>query len=124
NGAAYLTIRNAGGSVDRLVAASTPVADRAELHTHLKDGDVMKMRAIEAVEVPADGMAMLAPGGDHLMLMGLKAPLKEGESFPITLVFEKAGEMTVTVAVGGVGAMEGQSGSGHHGSHDMKKKSN
>lgn len=128
NGAAYLTLKNAGGHADRLIGASTPAAERAELHTHIKDGDIMKMRQIEAVDVPAGGMAMLEPGGDHVMLMGLKAPLKEGESFPLTLIFENAGEVTVDVAIGAVGAMEGHGGMSHHGTHggghDMKKKSN
>lgn len=123
NGAAFLTVKNAGVEADRLVGAKAPVADRVELHTHLHENGVMKMRQIEAVEVPAGGEAALQPGGDHVMLMGLKAPLKEGESFPLTLVFEKAGEVTVDVMIGGVGAMEGHDHSGHgnHGGHGTKK---
>lgn len=117
NGAAYLTLRNDGGEDDRLVAARAPVADRVELHTHLHENGVMRMRQVEAIEVPAGGMAMLKPGGDHVMLMGLKAPLKEGESFPLTLIFEKAGEITVDVAISGVGAMQGHGDSSHHGGH-------
>lgn len=120
NGAAFLTVKNAGAEADRLIAAKAPVADRVELHTHLHENGVMKMRQVEAVEVPAGGEAALQPGGDHVMLMGLKAPLKEGESFPLTLVFEKAGEVTVDVMIGGVGAMEGHDHSGH-GDHGMKK---
>lgn len=123
NGAAFLTITNAGAEADRLIAARAAVADRVELHTHLHENGVMKMRQIEAVEVPAGGVASLEPGGDHIMMMGLTAPLKEGESFPLTLVFEKAGEVTVEVTIGGVGAMQGQDHGGHgkHGGHDMKK---
>lgn len=117
NGAAFLTLRNGSGEDDRLVAARAPVADRVELHTHLHENGVMRMRQVEAIEVPAGGTAMLKPGGDHVMLMGLKAPLQEGESFPLTLVFEKAGEITVDVTIGGVGAMQGHGGSRHNGGH-------
>lgn len=124
NGAAFLTVRNTGAEADRLIGAKTPVADRAELHTHLHENGVMKMRPVDAVEVPAGGMAALQPGGDHIMMMGLKAPLKEGESFPLTLIFEKAGEMTVDIPIGGVGAMQGSGDSSHHGTHGMKMKSN
>lgn len=111
NGVAYMTIRNAGDRPDRLLAVRTDVSKKAELHTHLNEGGVMKMRPVEAIEVPAGGMAMLKPGGDHVMLMGLSAPLKEGDSFPLILEFEHAGAITVTVTVGPVGAMGG------HGSH-------
>lgn len=121
NGAAFLTVKNGGGEADRLIAARAPVADRVELHTHLHENGVMKMRQVEAIEIPAGGTAMLKPGGDHVMLMGLKAPLQEGGSFPLTLVFEKAGEITIDVAIGGVGAMQGHGDSGQHGAHGQKK---
>lgn len=124
NGATFLTVRNAGAEADRLIGAKTPVAERAELHTHLHENGVMKMRPVEAIAVPAGGVATLEPGGDHIMMMGLKAPLKEGESFPLTLIFEKAGEVTVDVPIGGVGAMQGSGDSSHHGTHGMKMKSN
>lgn len=104
-GAAYLTIHNAGAETDRLIAAKADIAKRVELHTHRHEGGVMKMRPIESVEVPAGGMAVLKPGGDHVMFMGLKAPLKQGESFPLTLVFENAGTVTITIEIGPVGAM-------------------
>jgi len=121
NGAAYLTIRNSGDAPDRLIAAKAPVSERAELHTHLHEDGVMKMRKVEAVEVPAGGEAALKPGGDHVMLMGLHAPLKEGETFPLTLVFETAGEVTVTVTIGSVGASSGHGDHSHHGSHGTQK---
>ncbi len=114
NGAAFLTVSNASDVADRLIAVRSDVAERTELHTHLNENGVMRMREVEAIDVPANGAATLAPGGDHVMFMGLKAPLKEGESFPLTLVFEKAGDVTVTVTVGPVGAMGGH---GDHGSH-------
>jgi len=110
NGAAFLTIRNAGDA-DSLVAATTAVAKRTELHTTQMDGGVMKMRHVAAIEVPAKGAAELKPGGYHVMLMGLKQPLKEGDVFDLTLRFAGGEEITVSVPVRAVGAM----GSGSHG---------
>jgi periplasmic copper chaperone A len=101
-GAAYLTIQSS--TPDRLVAASTPVAKEAQLHTMTMTGMVMKMRPISDVDIPADKPVSLAPGGMHIMLMGLKQPLKAGQSFPLTLTFAKAGTRTVDVAVEPVGA--------------------
>jgi hypothetical protein len=101
-GAAYVTIRSP--TSDRLVAASTPVADKAELHTMSMSGMVMKMRPVSGVDIPAGQPVTLAPGGLHIMLMGLKKPLKAGQSFPLTLIFDKAGKRTVDVAVEKVGA--------------------
>lgn len=112
-GAAYLTLGNAGAAGDRLVAVSTPVAGRAELHTHLRDGDVMRMRSVEAIEIPPGGKAELQPGGLHIMLMDLKAPLKQGETFPLSLQFEKAGKQTVTVAIEAAGASGPDQHKGH-----------
>lgn len=103
-GAAYFTIRNSVGGKDRLVGVSTEIAKRAELHTHLHQNGVMKMRPIDGVDVPAGGMVALKPGGDHVMLTGLSGPLKEGSHFPIVLTFEKAGEISVMATVGGIGA--------------------
>ncbi len=105
NGGAYFAVRNTGPAGDRLVAASTTVAGKAELHTNIDDNGVMKMRHVMAIDVPAGGEAVLKPGGFHIMLMDLKAPLAEGQHFPLTLTFEKAGQVTVDVAVGKPGAM-------------------
>jgi copper(I)-binding protein len=105
NGAAFLTVTNGGGEADKLVAAGTDVAATAELHTHLNEGGVMKMRQVPAIDLPAGQKVTLQPGGYHVMIMGLKAPLKAGETFPLTLTFEKAGKVTVDVAVGAAGAM-------------------
>jgi len=104
NGAAFLVIHNSGDA-DRLVAVAGEVAERVELHTHIMENDVMKMRRVEAIEVPADGMVALQPGGFHIMMLGLALPLEEGGHFPLTLTFEKAGSITVEVAVAGVGSM-------------------
>lgn len=111
-GAAYLTVRNQGDQDDRLLGISTRVADRAELHISVMQDGVMRMRPVEAIEVPAHGEAVLEPGGLHVMLIGLKTPLEQGGSFALTLVFEKAGEFEVTatiedIAHGGAGAGHG-----------------
>ena len=119
NGAAYMTLSNEGKAPDRLVAVSAPdVARSAELHESSTDAQgVMRMRPVEGgVEVPPGGEARLAPGGYHVMLVGLKHPLAEGKNFPLVLTFAKAGKVTVDVAVekGAAGA------AGHdHGGMDM-----
>lgn len=112
-GAAFLTIKN-GGEADKLVAAKADISKKVELHTHIKDGDVMKMRQVESITVPANGMAMLQPGGDHVMFMGLTKQLNEGDMFPLTLVFEKAGEVKTHVKVGAAGAMGAMKGHMKH----------
>ncbi len=105
-GAAYLTVMNKGSLPDRLIAAEGTVANRVELHTHMMDGGVMRMRPVKAIEVAPGEPAVLKPGGLHVMLMGLKAPLVKGESFPLTLVFEKAGRIEVDVPICEGTAME------------------
>jgi copper(I)-binding protein len=102
NGVAFLTIQSP--TADRLVSASSPVAKKAELHTMSMQGMVMKMRPITGLDIPAGQPVTLKPGGEHIMLMGLDQPLHEGQSFPLTLDFEKAGPRTVTVTVEKAGA--------------------
>lgn len=104
NGVAYFGLTNSGDDDDKLVSASTPVADKTELHTHLKEGDVVRMRQVEDIVVPAGGSAKLEPGGLHVMLMGLNDPLEQGTSFPLTLVFDKAGTVTIDVMVDKLGS--------------------
>lgn len=104
NGAAYLRIANGGPAVDRLLAASSPVAGRAELHTHLNEDGVMKMRQVAAIELPPGATVTFAPSGLHVMLFDLTGQLKPGATFPLTLTFEKAGSRTVTVTVQSAGA--------------------
>lgn len=104
-GAAFLSIDNAGAAADRLVGASSPVSKTTELHTHVRDGEVMRMRQVEAIEVPAKATTTLEPGGLHIMFMNLAEPLAAGGSFPLTLRFAEAGEVTVTVPVKDVAAM-------------------
>jgi copper(I)-binding protein len=97
NGAAYLRgIHNRGGSPDRLMAASTPLAERVELHEMSTEGDVMRMREVPAIDLPAGQKVQLRHGQRyHLMLINLRQPLKLGDRFDLTLKFEKAGETTV-----------------------------
>jgi len=104
NGAAYVTIANRGGTADRLVAARSPVAGRVEIHTHDMSGGVMRMRKLDGVAVAAGSAFRFEPGGHHLMLIGLAAPLREGQHFPLALRFEKSGWTEFTVRVLGVGA--------------------
>ncbi len=114
-GAAYVSIENTGKSTDKLKGASSPVAKKVELHTMSMAGNVMKMREVNAIEIPASGKLAMKPGdGYHLMLMGLKQPLKVGEKFPLTLDFEKAGKVEVSVTIEDKPAGEHAHGQGKH----------
>jgi copper(I)-binding protein len=99
SGGAFLVIENAGDTPDRLLKASSPAAARTEVHSVTMDGNVMRMREVEAIELAAKSRVELKPGGYHIMLMELKAPLKAGDKFPLTLTFEKAGNVTVEIVV-------------------------
>lgn len=100
----YMTIKNLGAA-DRLLSASSPAAAKVELHVHLNDNGVMKMREVPGgYDIPAKGAFELKPGGAHLMFMDLKAPLKEGDKVPVKLKFEKSGEVSAEFQVGGMGA--------------------
>jgi len=102
--AGYMTLRNKGAAADRLVSASSPAAERVETHVHVKDGEVMRMREVSGYEIPAKGSFELKPGGAHLMLMNIKAPFKDGDRVPLTLKFERGGEVKVELIVGKAGA--------------------
>jgi periplasmic copper chaperone A len=124
-GAAYMTLENTGATDDRLIEATSPVAAKTELHTHIVDGDIMRMRAVESMELPAGETVELQPGGLHIMLIGLSAPLQMGEHFPLTLTFAEAGAITIDVEVLQAGAVEpardhahgDRDGHGGHGGH-------
>jgi copper(I)-binding protein len=98
----YMLIRNRGAA-DRLVSASSPAAAKVELHVHINEGGVMKMREVPGYDVPAKGSFELRPGGAHLMFMNIKQPFKEGEKVPVILKFEKAGEVRAEFHVGRLG---------------------
>ena len=98
--AGYMTIKNAGKAPDKLVSASSPVAEKVETHVTVKEGDIFRMREVKGFDIPAGGSYELKPGGAHLMLMNVKAPLKEGDKVPLTLRFERAGEVKTELRVG------------------------
>jgi hypothetical protein len=106
-GAAYVTVTNTGAQADKLLSAATPAAGEAQLHTTITEDGVMKMRPVSAIDLKPGASVTLKPGAMHLMLMDLKQPLKEGDSFPLALTFEKAGSVTATVKVQKAGAMTG-----------------
>lgn len=108
SGAAYLSIENKGKTADKLIAVSSPVAKSAEIHTMSMEGNVMKMREVQVIEIaPGAKVEMKPSDGYHLMLMGLKQPLKKDDKFPLTLTFEKAGKLNIDVHVNGdAGNME------------------
>lgn len=116
-GAAFMEIKAKDGVADTLVSASTPAAGRVEIHTHIMDDGVMKMRRIENLPVGEGKSVVLRPSGDHIMLFDLKAPLKEGDLLPLTLVFEKAGEIKIEATVEPVGA-KGPHGMDHQPGHE------
>jgi hypothetical protein len=104
-GGGFLTIENKGSAPDKLISASADVAGKVELHEMAVNDGVMKMRPVEGgLTIDPGKTVKLAPGGLHLMIMDLKNPLKQGEKLPVTLQFEKAGKVTVTLDVEGVGA--------------------
>jgi copper(I)-binding protein len=102
-GGVFLTVTE-NGPADRLVAASSPVADVVQLHETINDAGVMKMRAVSGLPLATGQTVELKPGGYHLMAMGLKQPLVPGDSFPLTLMFDKAGAVRVVVTVAAAGA--------------------
>ncbi len=97
--AAYFVVRNQGDEPDRLVGVRSDVAEAAELHASIADGDVARMQKVDAVDIPPGGEAAFAPGGRHVMLFGLGRDIALGDSFELTLVFERAGDAVVTVRV-------------------------
>lgn len=115
----YLTIENKGSAPDRLVSGAGDVAGKVEIHEMAMNNGVMTMRPLDkGLTIEPGKTVKLAPGGYHLMLMDLKSPLKQGEKVPLTLEFEKAGKVMLSLDVQGVGA---QAPMDHSGGHMMKK---
>jgi copper(I)-binding protein len=112
-GGAFMTIVNTGSADDRLISVATPIAEKAEVHRTIEENGVMKMRPVPEIDVKAGDKAVLQPGGYHVMLMGLATPLKQGTSFPLTLTFVKAGNVTTNVTVQKAGASAPDAMSGH-----------
>jgi copper(I)-binding protein len=103
---AFMSLTNTGKQPDRLVSATSPAAARVEIHiSEMKDG-IASMHKVDGVALPPGKTVMLKPGGYHVMLMGLKFPVRKGGKVPITLRFEKAGVITITAEVASPGAMK------------------
>jgi periplasmic copper chaperone A len=119
-GGGYLTIENKGSTPDRLIGGSADVAGSVQVHEMSMDGGVMKMRPLEkGLAIDPGKTVKLAPGGYHLMMMDLKSQLKQGDKVLVTLEFEKAGKVTVSLDVAGVGAQGPAASSG--GKMEMNK---
>lgn len=115
--AGYVKIRNSGGQDDAIVSASSAMAERVELHTHIMEGSVMKMRPAKEIAVPAGTGAELKPGGHHLMIFGLDAGVKPGSEIPLVLTFRKSGRVEGRFMVRGLSDKNPSNQSGHHHKH-------
>jgi copper(I)-binding protein len=113
-GAGYLTITNKGAEADRLIGGSAAPAARFEVHTTVMENGVARMRQVTGLEIKPGETVELAPGGMHVMLMGLKQPLRQGQAVKGTLVFEKAGTVAIEFTVQGIGAPTGGQGGHKH----------
>jgi copper(I)-binding protein len=118
----YLTIENKGSAPDRLIGGSADVADKVQVHEMATSNGVMTMRPLDkGLSIEPGKTVKLAPGGHHLMLLGLKSPLKQGDKVPVTLEFEKAGKVKLSLDVQGVGAQAPAGAANEGGNMDMKK---
>ena len=99
NSAVYMRLTNRGGEPDRLISASSPAAAATELHATIREGDVMKMRAVQAIDLKPGESTVFEPGGLHVMFLGVKQPLHTGDHVPLVLQFEKAGRVEVQAVV-------------------------
>lgn len=122
---AFMVIKNSGAKEVKVVKADNPASKVTELHTHLNDGGVMKMRPVKDIPVKAKGEAVLKPGGLHVMLIDMKAPMKEGDIIPITLTFDDGSSKKVDVPVkkptAGDMPMGGMGGAKPMDGHDMSQ---
>ena len=118
-GGGYMTVHNMGERADKILSATSSMAERVKLHTHImKDGKMM-MRHVEHVEVPAKGHVEFKPGGLHLMIFGIKSQIKPGDKLPLTLVFENAGSVEMEAQVEGMGKRQMQHGD--HSAHGASR---
>jgi copper(I)-binding protein len=119
-GGGYVTIENKGSAPDRLIGGSGDIASKIEVHEMAMNNGVMTMRAVDkGLTIEPGKTVKLSPGGYHLMMFDLKGPLKQGDKVPVTLEFEKAGKVKLSLDVQGIGA-QGPAGAGNSGM-DMKK---
>ncbi|HET7410061.1 MAG TPA: copper chaperone PCu(A)C, partial [Paracoccaceae bacterium] len=118
--AVYMAIANDGETDERFLGARSPAFEAVELHESYEENGIAKMRPVEVLEIPAGDTALLEPGGLHLMLFGAKQAVAAGETFPLVLIFEQAGEVEVPVMVDEMPLPAGHDHSGHsdgHGQH-------
>jgi copper(I)-binding protein len=121
-GGAYLTIENKGSTPDRLIGGSADVAGKVEVHEMTMNNGVMTMRPLDkGLPIEPGKTVKLAPGGYHLMMFDLKSPLRQGEKLPVTLEFEKAGKVQVSLDVAGMGAQRPEGEASPDGQMHMKK---
>ena len=116
-GAGYMEVTNHGSVTERLLSASAEVSEVVELHTHIRDGEMMRMVEVETIEIPPGETVSLEPGGLHIMFIGLHTPLVAGTEFPLTLEFEQAGSLEVRVSVRGIDGQPHGHEHGHGHSH-------
>jgi copper(I)-binding protein len=114
--AGYMVLRNSGGA-DRLIGAVSPAAERVEMHTTVRDGDIARMREVKSYAIPANARFELKPGSAHLMLVDPKAPLTAGQKVPMVLKFEKAGEVNAQLEVRPLGAPSSHDAHNPHKGH-------
>ncbi len=110
NGAAYLTVHNRGSVADRLLEVESDIAGKAELHSHVMQDGQMSMVRLSGVDIPPNASVKFAPGGLHVMLLGLTRPFIRGEQYPLILRFEHAGEVSAVVMIKEQSAMSGHTG--------------
>lgn len=111
---AFLKVKNQGDVEDTLVSAESPIAEKVELHAHVHENGMMKMRQVEGIAIPANGSEVLKPGSYHVMLFGMKKAPRDGETFPMTLNFEKSGSIDIEVSVKKVVKNDTQKEKMHH----------
>ena len=105
NGVAFMVISNHGMSADKLTALNSKASGKTELHSHINENGIMRMRRIKHIHIPGHGQAILKPGSYHVMFIGLKTPFKEGDTVMVKLRFEKAGEILLHMPIKKGGAM-------------------
>ena len=121
-GAAYMTLMNKGPSSDRLIGATTLLADKVQFHQEIEDSGVSHMREMPGVDLAPGAKIVFKPGALHMMIVGLRQPLTQGQTFQLTLQFQKAGNLNLTIPIQGVGAMQHDDmGAMAHGSRGMTK---
>ena len=116
-GVVFVQLHNTGTQQDALIGASTNVAQKVELHNHIHDNGVMRMRQVKHIDIQAGKQVTLQPGGLHIMLMGLKQPLKRNQTFELTLQYQSGHQQTITVTVNNGEGMKAASEAQHAHSH-------